>query len=149
MNLEIKKLNTNDSEYFYALVQIFAEVFEWENFQPPTKKYLQRLLENPNFLVFICLKEGVPVAGLSVYVIQRYDSENPSAYIYDLAVLEELQRKGIGKLLIKNLLEYCSENGFKEVYVQADISDIEAVNFYRKTPITNELTANHFTYELK
>jgi len=58
----------------------------------------------------------------------------------------QYQRKGIGKKLISALCEYCSKNGFNEVFVQAETADTQAVNFYRTTPISDELQATHFTY---
>ncbi len=81
--------------------------------------------------------------------MDRYDTEKPFAYIYDIAVLTGFQRKGIGKLLIAGFNDYCEKNGFSEVFVQAETDDIEAVNFYRTTPISSELRATHFTYSFE
>jgi aminoglycoside 3-N-acetyltransferase I len=66
--------------------------------------------------------------------------------VYDLAILPNYQRKGIGKKLMSTLNEYCEKNGFNEVFVQAETDDFQAVNFYRTTPISEELNATHFTY---
>jgi aminoglycoside 3-N-acetyltransferase I len=90
-------------------------------------------------------KEKV-IGGLTAHVLDRYDTEKPSAYIYDIAVLTTQQRKGIGNLLIATLNDYCKKNGFSEVFVQAETDDHQAVNFYRTTPNTHELQATHFTY---
>ncbi|MDX2304837.1 MAG: GNAT family N-acetyltransferase [Microscillaceae bacterium] len=148
MNLEIVKLTHDSMEDFYGLIRVFENVFEWEGFTLPSKTHLQKVLENPNFLVFVAKKDATVVGGLTVYVLDRYDTEKPSAYLYDLAVLTDLQRKGIGKLLITTLNDFCEKNGFEEVYVQAETDDFQAVNFYRTTPISGELKAIHFTYSL-
>ncbi len=146
MDIEIRKLNPTDIDDFSDLIKVFEEVFEWENFIFPKSNHLQRLLDNPNFLVFIGETDKKLVGGITVHVLDRYDTEKPSAYIYDLAVITDFQRKGIGKFIIATLNDYCKQNGFSEVFVQAETDDIRAVNFYKTTPISSELNATHFTY---
>lgn len=88
------------------------------------------------------------MGGLTVYILDQYYSKKPLAYIYDLAVLKEFQRKGIGKQLIKHVVEYCAENGFEEAFVQADRADAYALDFYRLTNPTSEQDVVHFNYFL-
>lgn len=146
MEIKTRKLNPTDINDFLDLITVFKEVFEWKDIILPGTKHQQGLLNNSNFLVFVATADKKIVGGLTVYVLDKYDTEKPSAYIYDLAVVTNLQRKGIGKLLIKAVNDYCRKNGFHEVFVQAETDDIQAVNFYRTTPISSELKATHFIY---
>jgi len=146
MNVEIQILTDKDTDSFSELIKIFEKVFEWENFSPPTNTHLQRLLNNKSFLVFVAKTNNSLLGGLTAHVLDRYNTEKPSAYIYDIAVSPPFQRKGIGKLLIATLNDYCEKNGFSEVFVQAETDDHQAVNFYRTTPNNSELQATHFTY---
>lgn len=148
MDIKIQLLTHKDTDYFSALLNVFEETFEWENFTPPTPTHLQKLLNNNRFLVFVAKTNHIILGGLTVHVLDRYDTEKPSAYIYDIAVLPNYQRKGIGKLLIATLKDYCAKNGFSEVFVQAEADDHQAVNFYRATPNISELQATHFTYSI-
>ncbi len=148
MDTEILKLTHNDLDNFSVLINVFEEVFEWQDFSVPQRPHLQRVLQNPNFIVFVAITDNKIVGGLTAYVLGRYDSEKPSAYIYDLAVVKNQQRNGIGRLLISKLNEYCEKNGFSEVFVQAETEDIEAVKFYKATQISSELDVKHFTYSL-
>lgn len=149
MNAEIHILTPNDTVCFSELIKVFEKVFEWENFSPPSIAHLHKLLSNESFLVLVAKIKDDVIGGLTAHVLDRYDSEKPSAYIYDIAVLTNLQRKGTGKLLIAALNEYCKKNGFSEVFVQAETDDHQAVNFYRTTPTTSELQATHFTYSFE
>lgn len=148
MDIEIVILKPKDINEFSDLIKIFEEVFEWDNFSLPSTTHLQRLISNNSFLVFVAKEGKKLVGGLTAHVLDRYDIEKPSAYIYDIAVSTEHQRKGTGKLLIASLNDYCKKNGFNEVFVQAETEDVQAINFYRTTPISNELKATHFTYSL-
>ena len=146
MNLDILKLSDQDLDDFVGLIKVFEDVFEMENFIIPNQKHLQRVLDNQNFIVFTAKIENKVIGGLTVYVLEQYYSAKPLAYIYDLAVLTEFQRQGIGKLLMSRLTDYCKQNGFEDAYVQAETDDVQAVNFYRTTTISNEIQSTQFSY---
>lgn len=94
---EIKVLTPDDIDRFQELVSVFEIVFEMENFGKPKRTHLQKLLDKESFFAIIALHDNKVVAGLTVYVLDQYYSGKPLAYLYDLAVLTEFQRKGIGK----------------------------------------------------
>ena|ERR1700722_14450818 len=149
METEIKILSKKDISDFSELINVFIEVFEMKNFSKPGDDYLEKILTKPNFLVLIAKADDKVLGGLTVYILDQYYSQNPLAYIYDLAVLKDFQRKGIGKALIKHLTDYCKKNGFDEVFVQADRIDAYALEFYRLTKPTNEEDVIHFYYSFQ
>ena len=133
-------------EHFLKLIKVFENVFDWDSFSTPDSLHLKKVLNDKHFIVFIAVVDNLVVGGLTAYILDRYDSEKPSAYIYDIAVLKEKQRNGIGNNLITTFNEYCNDNNFSEAFVQADMEDMQAIDFYRKTLISSELQAMHFTY---
>ena len=147
MPVEIKKLGNYDLNYFKDLIRVFEDVFEMKKFIMPDDDYLQQLLENGSFLVFVALSEGKVVGGLTAYILQQYYSVRPLVYIYDLAVKTNYQRQGIGSLLIAGITNYCRETGMEEVFVQADEEDGYALEFYHSTGATAEKVV-HFYYPL-
>lgn len=146
MELELKILSSQDTDDFIELIRIFGDVFEMEGLKILDNKYLKSLLNKPDFLVLIGKYNNEVIGGLTVYVLHRYYSTKPVAYIYDVGVMRNHQRKGVGKKLISHLTQYCKENGFEDAYVEAETDDIQAVNFYKTTQMTSELQATHFTY---
>lgn len=148
MNLQTIQLPHNGIADFMALLRIFEQVFEWEDFSVPSETHLQKLLADPRFLVWVAKANNMVVGGLTIHVLQSYTTQKPSAYIYDVGVTQAYQRQGIGKLLIAAATTYCQKQGFSELFVQAETADTHAVDFYRATPITNEMQATHFTYTL-
>lgn len=149
MKTEIQLLKPNELEELYELISVFEAVFEMKNFKRPNDKHLQSLLNKDAFFAVVAKIEGKIVAGLTVYVLDQYYSEKPLAYIYDLAVLIEYQRKGIGRKLIEFTNEHCRQKGFEEVFVQADKVDDYATEFYRSTKPTAEEQVVHFFYTLQ
>ncbi|MCW7488608.1 GNAT family N-acetyltransferase [Leptospira meyeri] len=146
-NIEIKKLNSNDLKQFIELIRVFEDVFEMKNFQMPSLHYLQSLLDRDDFYIFVSLHESQVVGGLTSYTLRQYYSEKPLVYIFDLAVLTKYQRQGIGRSLIQGINEYCKKMGAEEVFVQADLVDDYALEFYRSTGGLPEDVV-HFTYPL-
>jgi aminoglycoside 3-N-acetyltransferase I len=144
--MEIKKLEPTDVVHFKQLITIFQKVFEIEDLQMQNDEYLEKLLLKPDFFALVALQNKKVVGGLSVYLLQRYYSSKKEAYIFDVGVHPEYQRKGIGKALISHLIRYCKTQEIESAYVEAEADDEQAVNFYRKTPFNDEIQATHFTY---
>lgn len=145
--VKTKRLSANELNEFLELIRVFEDVFEMKEFQMPNPNYLQSLLERDDFFVFVSKLEGKVVAGLTAYLLRQYYSERPLVYIFDLAVQTKWQRKGIGKTLIESINLYCKEQGMEEVFVQADVVDDYALEFYKSTGGHPEDVV-HFTYPL-
>ena len=139
---------TQEFDHFYALIRLFEEVFEMKDFVMPPVDYLKKLLDRDDFFVFVAVSDGRVVGGLTSYILRQYYSTSPLVYIYDLAVAPEYQRKGIGKMLITEIQSYCKDIGVEEVFVQADVADDYALDFYRSTGARGEDVV-HFYYPLK
>jgi aminoglycoside 3-N-acetyltransferase I len=146
--MEIKKLSPTDIDAFMQLILVFEDVFEMQSFRLPKQEHLLHVLAKPDFIVFVALKDNRVIGGLTAYTLHQYYSEKPLAYIYDLAIQTKYQRQGIGKKLIAAINTYCSENGYEEVFVQADKVDEYALDFYRSTKPTEEEPVVHFYYTL-
>ena len=144
----IKKLKPGDLDQFKALVKLFEEVFEMENFKMPADVHLQKVLAKDNFVVLIAEADDKIVGGLTAYILAQYYTTVPLVYIYDLAVKSSFQRQGIGKMIIAKLKAYCKKIGVEEVFVQADLADEHASQFYQATGGKAE-NVIHFDYNLK
>jgi ribosomal protein S18 acetylase RimI-like enzyme len=148
MIIEYKKLESGDLDRLSELIKLYEEVFEMEDFTLPAAQYLQSLLERETVIFYVAMIDNNVVGGLTAHVLPSTYFPSSEVYIYDLAVETEFQRKGIGRQLINSLKEYCASLGLKEVFVQADLEDRHAIDFYRATGGIAESVV-HFSYELK
>lgn len=148
MNVTLHKLSSNDSTDFQELVNVFGQVFERVSLPIPGEVQVQNLLTKSDFLAVVAKHENQVIGGLTAYVLAPYYTLRPSVYLYDLGVLSEFQRKGIGKALIEYLVTYGKAQGFDVVFVDAESEDTEAIKFYRATGIQSEVAVSQFTYSL-
>jgi ribosomal protein S18 acetylase RimI-like enzyme len=148
MKIEYKKLETGDLDRLIELIKVYEEVFEMKDFTLPDDRYLQNLLEKESVIFYAATIDKKVVGGLTAHILPSTYFPSSEVYIYDLAVLTEFQRKGIGRQLINSLKEYCAGLRLKEVFVQADLEDRHALDFYRATGGVAESVV-HFSYELK
>ena len=139
----------NNIDEFYELLSVFSKVFEWEEEKYPNKDYLVKLLEKTSFLAIVA-KSGIEViGGLTAYILDSYQEEVSSIYIYDLGVKEEFQNKGVGKSLINFLIEYSKNNNIQDIFVDTEqIDNEDAIAFYRKTSFDSETKVLQYTYKL-
>jgi aminoglycoside 3-N-acetyltransferase I len=142
----IRILDESQTDDFISLIKIFEQVFEMENFRIPDNIHLASTLNRSEFKVFVAEIDKTVVGGATIYMLEQYYSTRPLAYIYDLGVLNEFQRLGIGRNIIEFIKNYCRSNGFEEVFVQADEEDDYALDFYRSTKPTKEEKVRHFYY---
>jgi len=141
----IKKLEKGDVSDFLKLIRIFNQVFENEGAMAHPG-HLEKMLANPDFLVFVVTVDNEVIGGLTMYVLQRYFNTKPIAYIYDVGIAPNYQGKGYGKALMAEVCTFCEQNGFEDAYVEAESEDTDAINFYRKTNYSTQIQATHFTY---
>lgn len=145
--MEFRFLGPGQLEDFIGLVRVFEEEFEMKGFRMPGPSHLSRVLASPDFRACVALKDSKIIGGATVYTLHQYYSERPLAYIYDVAVLNLFQRKGIGSRMIQFIIEKYRSEGYEEVFVQADETDGYALDFYRSTNPTEEEKVRHFYYK--
>lgn len=145
--MKVSRLNKNDSERLRLLEKLYAEVFEVDNSQNPPLDYFEKLLQNDNFIYLVAENENGILGGLTAYLMPSLHG-HLEVYVYDLAVKNSFQRKGIGTELMKKIFQVSKEFGAKEVFLQADNIDRHAINFYKKLKGIPEEDITHFSYTL-
>lgn len=145
--LTIKKLSSQDVDYLVALIRVYEAVFGMTNFRMPAPDYLTSLLRSDSLFFMVALLNDTVVGGLTAYVLPSPYFPSSEVYLYDLAVETTMQRKGVGKSLMTSLKSHCAALGYREVFVQADLEDQHAIDFYRATGGSSEEVV-HFSYSL-
>ena len=147
IEINIKHLTFQHLPLFQKLLQLFHEVFEMGEEITVSDSYLSSLLAKPEFIALAAVDGDEVLGGLTAYVMPMYYKESAEAYLYDMAVGNAHQRKGIGKQLVGALIAYCKEHGISTAFVEAHEEDTHAVEFYLSTGGKAEKVV-HFNYHI-
>jgi aminoglycoside 3-N-acetyltransferase I len=147
MKTKIEKLTAQDVTAFQEMLILFDAVFEVERPERPSEIYLANLLHQSDFAVWVASIDNQVVGGLTMYILPQYRSIKRMGYLYDIAVKNDLQRKGIGQMLLSACRAWCAANQITELFLQAENEDEQAIRFYRKTG-ASELATTSFDYEI-
>jgi aminoglycoside 3-N-acetyltransferase I len=128
-NYKIIRLGKGDAVLMKKLVNLFNNVFGTDNTKQPELTHLRKLLAKKEFIAIAAIIDEDVIGGLTAYELPLYNN-NKEAYLYDIAVNREYQRKGVGKKLIAALKKQCKQNGIKLFFVEANEEDKHAIKFY-------------------
>lgn len=113
------------------LFAVMATVFEEPN-EELSNAYVERLLARPEFWAIAAFSgDDEVIGGLTAHTLAMTRSEAPEIFIYDVAVREDHQRRGVGRLLIRQLRMEAAAMGIRDLFVPADDEDVHALDFYR------------------
>jgi aminoglycoside 3-N-acetyltransferase I len=109
---------------------MMATVFEEEH-EDLSDSYVDKLLAREDMWILAAFSADEIVGGLTAHVLPLTRIESREIFIYDLAVREDHQRRGVGRLLVNDLRRLALDAGIDDLFVPADNDDAHALEFYR------------------
>lgn len=128
--MTVHRLTPADRAVARELFLTMAAVFEVDAV-PLGDAYLDRLLARSDFRAFAAVDGDRVVGGLRAHVLPMTTSERSELFLYDIAVVPEQQRRGVGRALVEAVREMAAAEGVDVVWVPADNEDTHALDFYR------------------
>lgn len=132
----IRKAEPSDLIQVYELIRELA-IFEKEPDQPsnPIKKFIaEGTCKNPRYQVILAEEDGV-VVGIALYYFGYSTWKGPLIYLDDLVVKEAYRKRGIGKMLMDEMIQICKEEKVAQLRWQVLDWNENAINFYKKYPV--------------
>ncbi len=147
-NYQFKRLGPEDLPLMKQLIGLFKEVFELTERRIADEQRLTHLLAKPDFIIWVALSEGTIVGGLTAFELPMYYEQTDELFIYDIAVHPSYQRQGLGRRLLEELKTFGVSRGITCVFVDADVEDQHALDFYQSTG-GEGAEVKQFSYELR
>lgn len=129
-NPPVRRLVSGDEAAAAAMFALMATVFG-EVGEPLPDDYVKDLLGRDSFWAIAAFDGEDVVGGLTAHTLSMTRSPSSEVFIYDLAVREDHQRRGIGTLLVHELRAAAALLGIRDIFVPADNEDEGALDFYR------------------
>ena len=140
-NIVIRKAETADLVQVYGLIKELA-IFENEPNEPtnPLKKFVEEgTCKNPRYHVIVADENGT-IVGIALYYYGYSSWKGSMIYLDDLVVKETHRKHGIGKRLMDELISIAKDEKIKQVRWQVLDWNENAINFYKKYPVTFDAT---------
>ena len=136
----IRRLATGDRDLARATFTMIAAVFD-EPRRPLPDDYVDALLARDDFWVLAAVEDDEPVGGITGHVLPMTRSPSRELFVYDVAVREDRQRRGIGRAMLVELCAQAGKVGIASVFVAVADEDVHAMDFYRavggaESPVT-------------
>lgn len=146
--LQYGRFGPDDADLAQAMFTMMAAVFEEESERLP-REYLAALLSRDDVWVVSAVQHGEVVGGLTGYALPMTRQAMRELLIYDVAVREDCQRRGVGRRLLETTKNLAAVRGIAELFVLADNEDVHALDFYRAIGGTpGEVTSFSFGTDL-
>jgi GNAT superfamily N-acetyltransferase len=133
MNISIRRAIREDCKRLLELVQELAEYERAPNEVTVTLQHFEEsgFGTNPVWWAFVAEVDGV-IVGFALYYIRYSTWKGQRMYLEDILVTNEMRGKGIGKLLMDQLIEEAKEKNFTAIVWQVLEWNEPAINFYKK-----------------
>lgn len=133
MSVQIRRAVKEDCP---RLLQLINELALYEKAPQEVTVTLEHFQEsgfgkNPVWWAFVAEEDGI-ILGFALYYIRYSTWKGQRMYLEDILVTEAARGKGIGKLLMDQLIIEAKEKNFKGIVWQVLEWNEPAINFYKK-----------------
>ena len=139
MTMTIRAIQAGEGRLIVAAGHLFDT--------PPDPATAERFLVTPGHHLLMAY-EGDEPAGFVSGVELTHPDKGTEMFLYELAVSERFQRRGIGKALVKALLQIARAGACYDVWVLTDADNEAALATYRTTGTTDESSHVMLTWDL-
>ena len=133
MNVTIRKAKKEVCDRLLELVQELAEYERAPEEVTVTKEHFEEsgFGQNPVWWGIVAEADGI-IVGFALYYVRYSTWKGQRMYLEDLLVTNSYRGKGIGKLLLDQLIVEAKERGWNAMIWQVLKWNEPAINFYKK-----------------
>ena len=141
MTIEIKFLGADDAG---VLLQAASGLFD----DPIDPAATAAFLRDPLHHMFVAIEDGFVVGFVSAVHYFHPDKPRPELWINEVSVAPSHQRRGVGKRLMRSMLDAARLLGCSEAWVLTDRSNAAAMQLYSSSGGIKPTDSLMFTFML-
>ncbi len=145
MSIPIVTIHHVNLETAWLLDNVDEDVFD----HPVDSSFLNEHLSNPSNALFVAVIDD-QVVGMATGIAYVHPDKPRSLFVNEVGVSQRHHRQGIGKRLVKAILEWGKNQGCAEAWVATEVGNVAARALYRSTGgVTDDELAIVYTYSLE
>ncbi len=126
---------------------LLENIIDWEDDESMATTHIQKMLADDRTYLFAAITEKLVVGYALVYRFPSLYSDDFLAYLYDIEVLKNHRRKGIGRLLIETILAQLKSDEVEELWLGTAIDNEEGQGLFNSTgAVKSGETFDEYTY---
>lgn len=142
-NVQIRQIEQDDLNFIYDCINTLEEeILPFDSF----KEIFLENINNPAFRYFIAESGRTPLGFISIHTQNLLHHCGLVGEIQEFYILPEYRNKGIGKLLIDQVMKFARETDLQGIDVTTNKKRIENIKIYENLGFN--LTHNKFTIKL-
>lgn len=141
----LEKVRADDFSYIFQLYMnpevnpfLLYEMMDESSFQPIFEDLLK-------FEVLNLYKEGVETLGMCKLIRQKHRNEH-IIYLGGLAIHPDNFRKGFGKKMMLEIIEFCKNNSVLRIELSVAVHNLRAIQLYESVGFKKEGILKNYTF---
>ena len=134
MNLSIRNIKPSDNPHLAVIIRNVLTEFGANKpgtvFYDPTTDNLFTLFQQPDSIYYVAESGGTIIGGAGIFPSNGLPQG--TCELVKMYLSPQSRGKGLGKLLIEQCLEFASEKGYTQVYIETMPELRKAVSVYEK-----------------
>jgi len=146
MKLDIIKAENKHIKEISILFDNYRQFYKYKKNLDQSQNYINDRIKNNESIIFICLCNKKIVGFVQLY--ETFDSLNlnKKLVLYDLYVLKNYRKIGIGKKLMNKSKNFAISNNFTRIELSTAIDNYEAQKLYESLDYIRD--KEYYNYEL-
>ena len=149
MGLKIIRANKNHIDGVSILFDLYRQFYKYQKDFKNSKNYIHNRIINDESIIFICIENKKIVAFVQLY--ETFDSLNLNKKIvlYDLYVLKNYRKLGIGRKLMNKSRDFAINNNFARIELSTSINNYNAQKLYESLDYIKDTDYYNYDLEIK
>ncbi len=130
--VEIRRLKAGDEAEAIRAIHVLKPSRERDG-RDATPKHMRALLEADLNYLIVASADTSPIGFLLAYGFPRVDRDKNMIYLYEIDVLPEYRRRGIGSGMTQLLKDECQNDQIMKIWVGTDAGNSPARKLFEST----------------
>ena len=131
--MKIRRLRDGDDQAAVRVIEDLKFPMDQTMGVSVDPEYMRTFLADDRHYFVAAYLDEQPVGYIFGYLVARFDGRRPSMFVYEVAVVEEHRRQGIGRALIEEVKRLAKADGCGKMFVPTNRSNEAAMALYRST----------------
>ena len=147
MDIKIIKANKKHIKDISILFDLYRQFYKYKKDLNSSRNYISERIQNNESIIFIALNNKKTTGFVQLYATFDSLNLNKKLVLYDLYVLTEFRKLGIGRKLMNKSKDYAIRNKYSRIELSTSINNTNAQKLYSSLDYIRD--KEYYNYDLE